>query len=58
MINLSINKYQTLFENKVPNYNLSTYFIYPLLDIPSYYSSFFYLIIYKLNHCKLDGFLA
>jgi len=40
MIKLSSNKCQTLFENKIPIFNISTYFVYPLLDIPSYYSSF------------------
>ena len=40
MINLSSNKYQTLFEYKDAKFNLSTYFVYPLLDIASYYTKY------------------
>lgn len=48
-------KHLTLFETKIPIYNLSTYFLYPLLDIPRYYSSFLmdtYLFSFNFSNYK------
>lgn len=48
-------RHLTLFETKVPNFNLSTYFLYPLLDIPRYYSSFLmdtYLFSFNFTNYK------
>ena len=42
MNSLFQDKHLTLFQNKPAKYNLSTYFIYPILDIHSYYSNNIY----------------